>query len=95
VLGYQYARMIDRPDLYGDRWSEAVVAKGRAYKYFACDAAVKRLEEVMTLMGDRGADRVWDVEKHWRDVKIVQLWMGGKQLCQMETARHFYGLKTV
>lgn len=90
VLTYQYARMLDRPDLYGDRWSEEVVAKGRAYKYFASDRAMEDLRKVMNLMGAHGSDRANDVEKHWRDLKIVQLWMGGKQLCQMEVARWFY-----
>jgi butyryl-CoA dehydrogenase len=95
VLTYQYARMLDRPDLYGDRWSEEMVAKGRAYKYFACDKAVEDLKKVMNLMGAHGSDRAHDVEKHWRDIKIVQLWMGGKQLCQMEVARWFYECETL
>ena len=30
-----------------------------------------------------------------RDIKIIQLWMGGKQLCQMEAARYFYNCKTL
>jgi alkylation response protein AidB-like acyl-CoA dehydrogenase len=95
VIGYQYARMVDRPDLYGDRWSEEMVAKGRAYKYFACDRAVEDLGRVIDLMGAYGCDRTNDVEKHWRDLKIVQLWMGGKQLCQMEVARFFYDCETL
>jgi len=95
ITGYQYARMIDRPDLYGERWSDEIVAKGRVYKYFACDRAVEDLGKAMNLMGAYGADREWDVEKHWRDLKIIQLWMGGKQLCQMETARWFYECRTL
>jgi len=95
VVGYQYARMLDRPDLYGGRWSEEIVVKGRAYKYFACDKALSLLDRAMNLMGVRGADRTRDLEKHWRDLKIVQLWMGGKQLCQMETARWFYDCRTL
>ncbi len=95
IIGYQYARMIDRPDLYGPRWEDATVAKGRAYKYFACDRAVEDIGKAMNLMESLGSDRLWDVEKHWRDLKIVQLWMGGKQLCQMETARFFYDCKTL
>ena len=95
VTGYQYARMLDRPDLYGPRGSEELVAKGRAFKYFACDRAIDALGKVMNLMELRGVDRRWDVEKHWRDLKIVQLWMGGKQLCQMEVARWFYGCETL
>jgi alkylation response protein AidB-like acyl-CoA dehydrogenase len=42
-----------------------------------------------------GADRDWDVEKHWRDVKMLQLVEGSKQLCQMEVARWFYECKTL
>jgi len=95
ITGYQYARMIDRPDLYGERWSDEMVTKGRAYKYFACDRAVEDLGKAMNLMETYGADREWDVEKHWRDLKIIQLWMGGKQLCQMETARWFFECETL
>ncbi len=95
ITGFQYARMIDRPDLYGERWSEEIVAKGRAYKYFACDRAVEDLGKVIELMGSYGCDRVNDIEKHWRDLKIVQLWMGGKQLCQMEVARFYYDCETL
>ncbi|NMD42868.1 MAG: acyl-CoA/acyl-ACP dehydrogenase [Firmicutes bacterium] len=95
VIGYQYARMIDRPDSYGVPWEEEIVAKGRAYKYFACDRAVEDLGKAMNLMETFGSDRDWDIEKHWRDLKIVQLWMGGKQLCQVETARLFFGCETL
>ena len=95
IIGYQYARMLDRPDLYGARWDDEVVAKGRAYKYFACDRAMESVGKAMNLMESYGSDRNWDIEKHWRDLKIVQLWMGGKQLCQMETARLFFNSKTL
>ncbi|MFY9114137.1 MAG: acyl-CoA dehydrogenase family protein, partial [Dethiobacteria bacterium] len=50
IIGYQYARMLDRPDLYGPRWDDEIVAKGRAYKYFACDRAVEGLGKAMNLM---------------------------------------------
>ncbi len=95
ITGYQYARMQDRPDLYGARWSEEIVAKGRAYKYLASDRALNCLEKAMNIMGIHGPDRAYDIEKHWRDFKIVQLWMGGKQLCQMETARYFFDCETL
>jgi alkylation response protein AidB-like acyl-CoA dehydrogenase len=95
ITGYHYARMVDKPELYGERWSDEMVAKGRVYKYFACDRAVEGLSRAMDLMDAYGTDREWDVEKHWRDLKIIQLWMGGKQLCQMETARWFYGCETL
>jgi len=95
ITGYQYARMLDRPDLYGASWSDELVAKGRALKYTACDRGIQRLGQVMDLMESHGVERTWDVEKHWRDLKMIQLWMGGKQLCQMETARWFFQCETL
>lgn len=95
TVGYQYARMLDRPDLFGPPGSEALVARGRAYKSFAADLALAQLRAAMDLLGAHGSDRTRDVEKHWRDFKIVQLWMGGKQLCQAEVARHYYGCETI
>jgi alkylation response protein AidB-like acyl-CoA dehydrogenase len=95
IVGYQGARMLDRPDLYGPGWSEEMVAKSRAYKYFAADRAVEDVGRALNIMGPHGSDRVHDVEKHWRDLKIVQLWLGGKQLAQMETARWFYECTTL
>lgn len=95
ISGYQLARMLDRPDLYGERWSEEIIAKGRAIKYFACDRAVEDIGRIMSLMEVYGIEREWDIEKHWRDIKMCQLWMGGKQLCQMEVARHFFDCDTL
>ena len=95
ITGYQYARMLDRPDLYGPRWSDELVAKGRAYKAFACDRALEALSAAMDIMEQHGVERDGDLEKHWRDLKIIQLWMGGKQLCQMEIARWFFDCQTL
>lgn len=95
IVGYQAARMLDRPDLYGENWADGIVAKMRAYKYFACDRAVEVFERAMNIMGPHGCDRTEDVEKHWRDVKIIQLWLGGKQLGQMEVARWFFDCRTI
>jgi len=95
ITGYQYARMLDRPDLYGARWSDELVAKGRAYKAFACDRGMEALSAALDLMEQRGVERDGDLEKHWRDLKIIQLWMGGKQLCQMEIARWFFDCQTL
>ena len=95
IIGYQCARMCDRPDLYGPRWTAEVVAKSRAHRYFVADRCLEAVGKVMNLMEAYGADRDWDVEKHWRDIKMVQLWLGGKQLCQMEVARWFYECETL
>jgi alkylation response protein AidB-like acyl-CoA dehydrogenase len=95
ILGYQSARMLDRQDLYGERWKPKAVAKARAHRYFAADKSLEAVGKVMNLMEAYGADRDWDVEKHWRDLKIIQLVEGSKQLCQIEVARWFFECETL
>ncbi len=95
IIGYQCARMCDRHDLYGPLWDPGLVAKMRAQRYFAMDRFVDITGKVMNLMEAYGADRDWDVEKHWRDLKMLQMVEGSKQLCQMEVARWFYECETL
>jgi alkylation response protein AidB-like acyl-CoA dehydrogenase len=95
IMGYQAARMLDRSDLYGERWSPQMMAKMRSYRYFTMDRCLDAMGKVMNLMDAFGADRDWDIEKHWRDIKMNQLWLGSKQLCQMEAARWFFECETL
>jgi alkylation response protein AidB-like acyl-CoA dehydrogenase len=95
IVGYQSARMLDRQDLYGARWKPEAVAKARAHRYFAADRCMDAVGKVMNLMEAYGPDRDWDVEKHWRDMKILQLVEGSKQLCQIEVARWFFECETL
>ncbi|MCD6570210.1 MAG: acyl-CoA/acyl-ACP dehydrogenase [Deltaproteobacteria bacterium] len=92
---YRVAEILDRPDLYGPRWSPEIGARARLMKMFVSDRSLKDCEKAMEILAAYGADRQWDIEKHWRDLKIIQLWEGGKQLCQMEGARYFFDCKTL
>ncbi len=95
IVGYQCARMCDRHDLYGPLWDPGLVAKMRAQRYLCMDRFMNITGKVMNLMEAYGADRDWDVEKHWRDVKMLQMVEGSKQLCQIEVARWFYECETL
>jgi alkylation response protein AidB-like acyl-CoA dehydrogenase len=97
ILGHEAAMICDRRNKpYGHPIiSEEVVGKIRNIKDFVSDKAVENFGKAMDVLGCYGADRDWDLEKHWRDIKIVQLWMGGKQLCQMEAARYFFNCETL
>ncbi len=95
IIGFQCARMCDRHDLYGPLWDPGLVARMRAQRYFAMDRCVDITGKVMNLMEAYGADRYWDVEKHWRDLKMLQMVIGSKQLCQMEVARWFFECETL
>lgn len=92
---YHLAAMLDRPDRYGFRWSPEVLAKARLTKMFVADRCIEGCSRAMEIMGAYGADRNWDVEKHWRDIKMGQLYEGGKQLAQMDTARYYFDCETL
>ena len=90
TTGYQYARMLDRPDLYGPRWTPEMLARTRVTKLFVSDQLTRVANQVMDLMGAYGYSRDGEVEKHWRDSKIMSLWMGGRALPQLDIARWFF-----
>ena len=45
--------------------------------------------------GSYGYAREFDIEKQWRDQKVIGLWMGGKGLKTLENARYWYDLETL
>ncbi len=97
ILAYEGAKMGDRRNKpYGHPiYADEVACKLRNLKDFVSDRAVDVFGKAMDILGPYGADREYDIEKHWRDIKIIQLWMGGKQLCQVEAARYFFNCKTL
>ena len=96
AMVYMLARQIDSPDIYGIMpWDKAMLARARATSLFASDAAVHATGRAMELMGSYGYTRDYDLEKHWRDVKMTTLWMGSRQLDLIEVARYWYDIETL
>jgi butyryl-CoA dehydrogenase len=87
---YLKARMLDRPDLYGPRHTPQMLARTRVTKLYVSDQLTVVANKAMDLMGAFGYAREGDVEKHWRDSKIMSLWMGGRALPQLDIARWFF-----
>ena len=87
---YLKARMLDRPDVYGPKHTPEMLARTRVTKLFVSDQLTKVANQAMDLMGAYGYARESDVEKHWRDSKIMSLWMGGRALPQLDIARWFF-----
>ncbi len=93
---HMVARQIDYPDIYGLMpWDKAMLARARAVSLFVTDAAVSVTSRAMELMGSYGYARQYDLEKHWRDVKMTTLWMGSRQLDLIEVARYWYDIETL
>lgn len=87
---YLKARMLGQPEIYGPRTTPEMLAKTRVTKLFVSDQMTAVANQVMDLMGAYGYARESDVEKHWRDSKIMSLWMGGRALPQLDIARWFF-----
>jgi acyl-CoA dehydrogenase len=91
---YLKARMLDRPDIYGPRQTVEMLARTRVTKLYVSDQLTRVVNLAMDLMGAYGYSREGDVEKLWRDSKILSLWMGGRALPQLDIARWFFNAET-
>jgi alkylation response protein AidB-like acyl-CoA dehydrogenase len=84
------AYMYDHPETYGPPVSDAMLSRASIAKVYAADVAVMVTNKAMELMGSCGYARDYDVEKYWRDCKIIQLWEGGAQLGRFDVCRGYY-----
>jgi len=100
AIGIETARMaylsgayrFDHPQEYGAIHSPEQLSMASIAKVYAADVAVMVTNRAMELMGSYGYVRDCDVEKYWRDCKIIQLWEGGAQLGRFDVCRAYYDL---
>jgi butyryl-CoA dehydrogenase/acyl-CoA dehydrogenase len=86
--GYRF----DHPEDYGEIHSLEQLSYASIAKVYAADMAVMVTNRAMELMGSYGYVRDCDVEKYWRDCKIIQLWEGGAQLGRFDVCRAYWDL---
>jgi len=84
------AYMFDHPEIYGPPISDFMLSRASIAKVYSADVAVTVTNKAMELMGSYGYVREYDVEKYWRDCKIIQLWEGGAQLGRIDVCRGYY-----
>jgi len=82
-------RMV-RMGLYGRPGEPLLLSKCSAAKVYVCDITLWVANKAMELMGSYGFAFDYDVEKYLRDVKILQLWLGGPQRAILDTALGYY-----
>jgi len=75
------------------KWSEELIAKARIAKVYSARMAIEVTSEAMHMMGSNGYSKDYEVEKHWRDVKETQIWLGGEMMNKLDIARYFCDLK--
>ncbi len=86
----QVAYMFSHPDKFGPPYSDASLCHASISKNYATEMAITVTNRAMELMGSYGYIRDYHVEKYWRDVKEIQLWLGGAQLGRFDIARGYY-----
>jgi alkylation response protein AidB-like acyl-CoA dehydrogenase len=86
------AYRFDHPEQYGAIHSLEQLSYASIAKVYAADMAVMVTNRAMELMGSYGYVRECNVEKYWRDCKIIQLWEGGAQLGRFDVCRAYYDL---
>ncbi|UCH08580.1 MAG: acyl-CoA dehydrogenase family protein [Deltaproteobacteria bacterium] len=84
------AHMLDNPETYGPPTSNFMLSRTSIAKVYAAEVAVMVTNKAMELMGSYGYVRDYNIEKYWRDCKIVQLWEGGAQLGRFDVCRGYY-----
>jgi alkylation response protein AidB-like acyl-CoA dehydrogenase len=93
---WQYVRELDHPEIYGmDPWDERMAFKTRGISLYASEAVNRACYRAMDYMGSYGYAREFDIEKHWRDQRMIGLFMGGKGLRTLENARYWFDLETL
>ncbi len=86
----QVAYMLSHRDQFGPAHSDAMLCHASISKNYATEMAISVTNKAMELMGSYGYIRDYHVEKYWRDVKEIQLWLGGAQLGRFDIARGYY-----
>lgn len=89
----QVAYMLDNSSQFGPAYSEKILCYASICKNYATEMAISTTNKAMELMGSYGYLRDYNVEKYWRDVKEIQLWLGGAQLGRFDIARGYYPFK--
>lgn len=86
----QVASMARNEGLYGRVGEPFMLAKCSAAKAYACDVSIWVAHKAMELMGSYGYSFDYNIEKYLRNVKILQLWLGGPQRALLDVALGYY-----
>lgn len=78
---------------YGRAGDPFLLSKCSAAKEYACTSTLWVANKAMELMGSYGYAFDYHVEKYLRDVKILQLWLGGPQRALLDAALGYYAFE--
>ena len=91
-----YAQQVGRmvgTGRFGRAGEPLLLSKCSAAKAYACSATEWVTHQAMELMGSYGYAFDYNVEKYLRDVKILNLWLGGPHRAMLDSALGYYSFE--
>lgn len=95
ILIHSQARAVARPAGFGLKGAEDLTVFSESISVRVFDCCMHAVNRAMEMMGSAGYAKEWHVEKHWRDIKTMQVLLGGRTPVEMDVARHYYGSSTI
>jgi len=91
LLVHNLARAIAKPRAFGLKGGYDLFVLAESVLVGVLDTCNHAINRAMELMGSAGYSKEWNVEKHWRDLKTMQVYLGGRTPFEMDVARAYYG----
>ena len=92
---HSLARAIAKPGAFGIKAADDLFTLGQSVSTKVLDSCIHAINRAMELMGAAGYAKEWNVEKHWRDLKTMQTYLGGRVPVEMDVARYYYGSMSI
>ena len=82
-----------RSGKYGNPGEPFLLSKCSGAKQYVCEITLWTANKAMELMGSYGYAVDYHIEKYMRDVKILELWLGGPQRATLDVALGYYNFE--
>jgi len=90
---YQKVGEMSASGQFGRIGEPFLLSKCSAAAYYGSEAAVWVARKAMELMGSYGYAYGYQIEKYYRDVVMLELWLGGQQRRILDTALGYYSFE--
>lgn len=91
LLNHCLAGAVADPEGFGLRDAAGLFCLAESVMLSVTKSCMHAVNRAMEIMGSAGYAKEWDVEKHWRDLRTLQVYLGGRTPAEMDIARYFYG----
>ena len=90
ILVHSLARAIAEPDSFAMIGTNDLFVLAESITLQVTDNCLHAVNRAMEMMASAGYAKEWNVEKHWRDLKTMQAYLGGRVPVEMDVATAYY-----